>query len=206
MSSGLYPSLSRGAPLFGAPARSHGAGVASEDDEVQLREQMQGHGLSSARGMRVSITSVKGPSAAGSAAPANRRGGRRRWMEGGQDDAPMSGDGAGGDGGGGGGDGGDDLIPAARMDMPGIGNTGHIVRMRRGEAWSKFLAYEGCCQVRRQPHSRPLRRLHARMRTHRHARVCQRRRAPRIRAAAWRPLDRCACVRAHAACQTLPSS
>lgn len=26
-------------------------------------------------------------------------------------------------------------------------NTGHMVRMKRSEAWSKFLAYEGCCQV-----------------------------------------------------------
>ena len=94
--------------------------------------------------MRTSITSNKGTSAAGSAvqAAASKRGGRRRWMEDGHDDAPVSVD---GDGGGGGG--GDDLIPAARMDMAGVGNTGHIVRMRRGEAWSKFLAYEGCCQV-----------------------------------------------------------
>jgi hypothetical protein len=26
-------------------------------------------------------------------------------------------------------------------------NTGHTVRMKRGEAWGKFLAYEGSCQV-----------------------------------------------------------
>jgi hypothetical protein len=41
---------------------------------------------------------------------------------------------------GGGADGGP---PQAR----GAANTGHIVRMRRSEAWGKFLAYEGSCQV-----------------------------------------------------------
>lgn len=41
--------------------------------------------------------------------------------------------------GGGGGDGG----PPQRG-----ANTGHLVRMRRSEAWGKFLAYEGSCQVR----------------------------------------------------------
>jgi hypothetical protein len=54
---------------------------------------------------------------------------RRRWLEG-EDDSLG---------------GGDDFIPVGRQDQ--VANTGHIVRMRRGEAWSKFLAYEGCCQV-----------------------------------------------------------
>lgn len=54
---------------------------------------------------------------------------RRRWLEG-EDDSLG---------------GGDDFIPVGRLDQ--VANTGHIVRMRRGEAWSKFLAYEGCCQV-----------------------------------------------------------
>lgn len=67
----------------------------------------------------------------GAANGSSNKKGRRRWLEGAHDDAAA--------------DFGDiDLIPANRPDNT---NTGHIVRMRRGEAWSKFLAYEGCCQV-----------------------------------------------------------
>jgi hypothetical protein len=65
---------------------------------------------------------------------AGSRKGRRRWLEGSQDDSHADADAGAGS----------DLIAASR----GEGNTGHIVRMKRAEAWSKFLAYEGCCQVR----------------------------------------------------------
>jgi hypothetical protein len=57
---------------------------------------------------------------------------RRRWMEDDADDALGAGD---------------DFIPVGRSTQEAPVNTGHIVRMRRGEAWGKFLAYEGCCQV-----------------------------------------------------------
>lgn len=69
---------------------------------------------------------------------AGSRKGRRRWMEGSQDDSQADADAGVGS----------DLIPASR----GEGNTGHIVRMKRAEAWSKFLAYEGCCQVSSSRH------------------------------------------------------
>jgi hypothetical protein len=65
---------------------------------------------------------------------AGSRKGRRRWLEGSQDDSHADADAGAGS----------DLIPASRGEC----NTGHIVRMKRAEAWSKFLAYEGCCQVR----------------------------------------------------------
>jgi hypothetical protein len=69
------------------------------------------------------------------AAAANRHG-RRRWDTGGSPGGPGSGSpGSPHPGGGGGG-----------------APTGHIIRMKRSEAWGKFLAYEGCCQVGR-PHS-----------------------------------------------------
>lgn len=71
------------------------------------------------------------PSSAAAAAMASKKT-RRRWLE-------EEGDSLGG---------GDDFIPVGRQDQV-VANTGHIVRMRRGEAWSKFLAYEGCCQVGR---------------------------------------------------------
>lgn len=73
-------------------------------------------------------------SRAGGAAAAvlnSSRKGRRRWLQD-DDNATYT-------------DTGDvtDLIPAERLET-----SGHIVRVRRSEAWGKFLAYEGCCQVR----------------------------------------------------------
>lgn len=96
-----------------------------EDDEVQLREQHSSFRMGA--GQRLRRSTSKAAAASGSI---NK--GRRRWMDNGEDDASA--------------DVGDvtDLIPAGRPETT---NTGHIVRMRRGEAWSKFLAYEGCCQV-----------------------------------------------------------
>jgi hypothetical protein len=70
------------------------------------------------------------PASAAAAAIASKKT-RRRWLE-------EEGDSFGG--------GGDDFIPVGRQQDQ-QANTGHIVRMRRGEAWSKFLAYEGSCQV-----------------------------------------------------------
>jgi hypothetical protein len=67
--------------------------------------------------------------AGGAAAALASKKTRRRWLE--EENDSISG--------------GDDFIPVGRQDQ--AANTGHIVRMRRGEAWSKFLAYEGCCQV-----------------------------------------------------------
>eukprot|EP00879_Flechtneria_rotunda_P028951 GHRR01031193.1.p1 GENE.GHRR01031193.1~~GHRR01031193.1.p1 ORF type:complete len:149 (+),score=60.26 GHRR01031193.1:311-757(+) len=103
-----------------------------EDDEVQLREQHAGFRMSATQ--RLQRQTSKGPgTAAAAAAAANSKKVRRRWIDGSRDGFYIDADVA------------SDLIPAGRPD---IGNTGHIVRMRRGEAWSKFLAYEGCCQVR----------------------------------------------------------
>lgn len=106
-----------------SPHTGYGAGL--EDDEVQLREQHSSFRMGA--GQRLQRSASKAAAAGGS----NKKG-RRRWMDNGDDDAAADvGDVA-------------DLISARRPDTT---NTGHIVRMRRGEAWSKFLAYEGCCQV-----------------------------------------------------------
>lgn len=101
-----------------------GSGVL-DDDEVQLREQHYNFRMGAGQRLQRQSSSK----AAGT--PSSRKG-RRRWLEGSLDDSHTDVDAA------------TDFIPASRPD----GNTGHIVRMRRGEAWSKFLAYEGCCQVK----------------------------------------------------------
>jgi hypothetical protein len=103
-----------------------------DEDEVHLREQhanfRMGAGQRLQRQGSVKIAAMS----------AGSRKGRRRWLEGSQDDSQADADAGVGS----------DLIPANR----GEGNTGHIVRMKRAEAWSKFLAYEGCCQVRSSRH------------------------------------------------------
>jgi len=126
-----------------------------EDEEVQLRENHAGFRMGAGQRLQRASTHNSGrpaggfmppgsPQAAAGAAAAAAGGGgpgataaanskktRRRWLEDGDDSLG----------------GGDDFIPVGRQDQI-VANTGHIVRMRRGEAWSKFLAYEGCCQVR----------------------------------------------------------
>lgn len=118
----------------------------TEDDDLHLREQHANFRMGAGQRLQRPSTHASGraPSgplspAAASAAAAAAAGGaaaaiaskktRRRWLE---DENDSLG-------------GGDDFIPVGRQDQ--AANTGHIVRMRRGEAWSKFLAYEGCCQV-----------------------------------------------------------
>lgn len=115
----------------------------SEDDsELHLREQHTSFRTGAGQRLQRQSTSSKAsaPPGAPGLLSASGKKGRRRWGEDGQgDDASAP----------------PDLLPAGRpqggeQQLPqhaGGPNTGHIVRMRRGEAWSKFLAYEGCCQV-----------------------------------------------------------
>lgn len=93
-----------------------------EDMEVRFREGFSDFRMDPSARLQRALSQAAG---------INRHG-RRRW------DAGGSGDGSPG------------------SPHPGGGGngapTGHIIRMKRSEAWGKFLAYEGCCQVGR-PHS-----------------------------------------------------
>ncbi|WIA31955.1 hypothetical protein OEZ86_002812 [Tetradesmus obliquus] len=116
----------RHGPLHGGGSQYMDSGTIDED-EVHLREQHANFRMGAGQRLQRQGSMKNAAMSAGS------RKGRRRWMEGSQDDSQADADAGVGS----------DLIPASR----GEGNTGHIVRMKRGEAWSKFLAYEGCCQV-----------------------------------------------------------
>lgn len=132
-----------------------GAYYESPDDggagEVRLRDRHQSFRTGAATRVQRAATGAAavgggtgaglGALAAEEAAAAARKF-RRRW-----DDS--AGGGSGNGGGGGGGPERDEGAGAGDGGPPGgrSANTGHIVRMRRSEAWAKFLAYEGSCQV-----------------------------------------------------------
>eukprot|EP00775_Hariotina_reticulata_P004797 gene4797-5047_t len=113
-----------------------------DEEDVHLREQHASFRLGAGQQMHRQSTGKAGtptapPPPAGLAAAelapeaaSMKQKHRRRWADD-TDDARRGSDDP-------------DLIPAVRPD---VSNTGHMVRMRRGEAWGKFLAYEGCCQV-----------------------------------------------------------
>jgi hypothetical protein len=113
-----------------------------EEDEVHLREQHSTFRLGAGQSLHRQSTGKAGtptapppPAGLAAAEPASEAASikqkqRRRWADD-NDDARRGTDDP-------------ELIPAVRPDAS---NTGHMVRMRRGEAWGKFLAYEGCCQV-----------------------------------------------------------
>ncbi|KAF8071059.1 SPBC16D10.01c [Scenedesmus sp. PABB004] len=135
-----YAASPRGHPLYGGTSALDAAALKhmEEDDEPQ-QGGLGAHGsLRPGLALPPRLARQSSQSAKASSVASGGKKGRRRWAEGSQADDSHPGGLA---------DGGPDLIPAARGGPDLGGNTGHIVRMRRGEAWSKFLAYEGCCQV-----------------------------------------------------------